>query len=425
MLNALLSKCPIIGLTIAAAAAVLQGCSDGRDSQAADPAVMVDSPAGPGSLAPHLAVTPAGNAILSWLEPGAGTAHVLRYSVFRNDAWSEPGSIAESTGWFVNWADFPSVVPLSDSHWAAHWLVKRPGGTYAYDIAVAGSTDSGVSWSVPASPHDDGTPTEHGFVSFFPWNGDMGAVWLDGRNMKPDAGGDSPADPAQTYGGMTLRYARLGMDGVVLEEGEIDNQVCECCQTDAAMTTSGPIVAYRDRASDEIRDIAVTRLTSAGWQSPLIVSDDHWQIAGCPVNGPAIAAEDNRVVVAWYGSPNRESRVKVAWSHDGGQSFAAPIVIDESVVRGRVDVSLLPDGSAAVSWIGKPDDDTGELRMRTVTMDGALTPVQVIATGAYSRNAGFPQMVRAGSQLVYAWPEAGDERSIHTAVARLEQAQAH
>ena len=68
-----------------------------------------------------------------------------------------------------------------------------------------------------------------------------------------------------------------------------------------AATRDGEILAaYRDRTEDEIRDIAVARLTKDGWQPPVRVHDDGWELAGCPVNGPAISTHEDRVAVAWF-----------------------------------------------------------------------------------------------------------------------------
>ncbi|UCG72995.1 MAG: exo-alpha-sialidase [Chromatiales bacterium] len=356
---------------------------------------------------------------MSWMEPAAGDAHALRYASLGPEGWSAPRQVAAGNDWFINQADFPSVVPIDAEHWAAHWLVRRPGGTYSYDIALALSDDRGRRWREPLTPHRDGTATEHGFVSLFPWLRDTGAVWLDGRNMVPDKGG-APRTELATDGGMSLRYARLSHDGEILADGEIDDRVCECCQTDVALTDSGPVVAYRDRSPDEIRDIAVSRYTNDRWTEPLIVSDDRWQIAGCPVNGPAIAAKGDRVVVAWYGAPNRQRRVKVAWSKDAGATFAAPVVLDEGGARGRVDVELLGADRAIVSWVARTGKETGQLRVREVAASGDMRPMQVIADGSYSRSSGFPQMIRAGTQLVLAWPEAGDPARVLTSLARLD-----
>jgi len=399
---------------------LLGGCGNQYDPDAPLEIINVASPTAPGSMAPHLAVTPDGEAIMSWLEPVGEEVHAVKYSILHDNTWSEPLSIAQDNGWFVNWADFPSVVPITAQQWAAHWLVKQPGGTYSYNIALSTSADGGTSWSAPLTPHTDNTPTEHGFVSLFRWSDDIGAVWLDGRNMKPDTGKGSSSTENKTYGGMTLRYARFGYDGETLEDGEVDNLVCDCCKTDVALATAGPVVVYRDRTTGEIRDISVSRYIDGGWAEPITVSDDAWKIAGCPVNGPAIEADGNNIVVAWYGSPKRKSRVKIAWSQDGGETFTAPVIVDETGAKGRVDVTILPDGSAMVSWVAKPTKDTAELRMRRITTAGEPGPIQLITTGKYSRNAGFPQMIRAGNRLVYAWPEPGEPRQVRTAFSPFD-----
>ncbi len=64
------------------------------------------------------------------------------------------------------------------------------------------------------------------------------------------------------------------------------------------MTARGPVVAYRDRSVDEVRDIAVVRRVNGTWTTPAVVHDDHWQIAACPVNGPALASRGDTVVIA-------------------------------------------------------------------------------------------------------------------------------
>jgi hypothetical protein len=408
-----------------ARAALAGGCDAPVDSAPPDPpplsVVGVESPAAPGSMAPHLAVSPAGAAVLNWLEPAADGAHAVRFALLRDGRWSPAQTVVASDGWFVNWADFPSVVPITERQWAAHWLVKRPGGTYSYDIAVATSANAGAAWAPPLTPHTDGTPTEHGFVTMFPWSGGIGAVWLDGRNMQPDAAA-AEQHGERDYGGMTLRYARFAYDGTTLEEGEIDDLVCECCQTDAALTTDGPIVVYRDRSAEEIRDISLTRYESGAWTTPLQVSDDDWLIPACPVNGPAIAAAGDLVAVAWYAAPKRDSRVKLAWSRDGGRTFGAPVLVDAGGVSGRVDVELLGDGDAMVSWMGRTDDGAGQVRVRRVSTAGEPGPMHVVAEGAFTRNSGFPQMVRAGDRLVFAWPEPRDPKRVLTAVAPLPAA---
>jgi hypothetical protein len=150
----------------------------------------------------HLSSGPDGTLILSWIEP-EGDEDALRFAVFQDDAWGQSRKVVSGDNWFVNWADFPSVVPISGSQWAAHWLVRREAGGYAYDIHAAFSEDAGNSWSEPFVPHTDGTDTEHGFVTLFPDPDGIGMIWLDGRKYINEYDENDVA-----ASGMTLRARR-------------------------------------------------------------------------------------------------------------------------------------------------------------------------------------------------------------------------
>ena len=60
-------------------------------------------------------------------------------------------------------------------------------------------------------------------------------------------------------GPMSLRSAIINSEGEIIEESEIDNMVCDCCQTSLTVSDNIPIVVYRDRTKNEIRDISVSR----------------------------------------------------------------------------------------------------------------------------------------------------------------------
>ena len=100
---------------------------------------------------------------------------------------------------------------------------------------------------------------------------------------------------------------------------------------------------------------------------------DGWKINGCPVNGPAIAARGRNVAVAWFTMQGGQGRAYIAFSSDAGRTFRAPIRVDDAGSTGRVQVELLADGSAAVSWIefGK---GPSQLKVRTVGASGTRGP---------------------------------------------------
>jgi hypothetical protein len=359
------------------------------------------SPAGPGSGQPNLTVSPDGRVYLSWIERLGEGRFSLRFATLEKDGWSAPRVIAEGSNWFVNWADFPSMAALPGGSLAAHWLVKSAQGTYEYDVTISRSFDGGKTWGKPFVPHRDGIKAEHGFVSMFAAkDGSLAAVWLDGREMKAD-----PNDAhGHGHGNMTLRYVKVKRDGALADEAALDTRVCECCQTSAAMAADGPVVVYRDRseAEKEIRDISVVRLKGNKWSAPRTVFQDGWQLGGCPVNGPAVAAAGRRVAVAWFTGADKTSRVKVAFSNDAGETFGQPVAVDDGNPAGRVDVLLLDDGSAMVCWLEKLPEG-GAVRVRRVRPDGKLDEAVTVAPSGAARSNGFPQMARAGDTLVFAW----------------------
>ena len=67
---------------------------------------------------------------------------------------------------------------------------------------------------------------------------------------------------------MSLRAAHFDRGGKQLSEDAVDRRVCECCPTAAAVTTDGPIVVYRNRSADEVRDIYLSRFTGEAWTVP-------------------------------------------------------------------------------------------------------------------------------------------------------------
>lgn len=376
-----------------------------------------DSPAGVDSREPELSATADGRIILSWVEKIGGKRYALRFATRDAGSWSTARTVAEGENWFVNWADFPSVIALADGSLAAHWLVKSGTGTYAYDVNIARSKDGGKTWGKPVVPHTDKTQTEHGFVSLLPLpDGRVGAVWVDGRNLKNVKEAHDENTPLPVS--MTLRYAAIDADGKLSDEVQLDDRVCECCQTSAALTSEGALAVYRDRSDKEIRDIHFVSRQQANWSAPRPVHADNWEINGCPVNGPSVAADGKRVAVAWYTGANDSPRVKAAFSNDAGASFGKAIEVDDGETLGRVDALMLPDGSALVCWLSG-NAEGGAIKVRRVRSDGSLGPAAVIAKTDISRSSGFPRMARLGDEVHFAWTEFGKPSFVRTATANI------
>ena len=416
------------GLTLTAAfllvAALLSGAhlrnlTAGEEPLEVSPAALelLPTPAGPGSAEPNLDVGPDGVVHLSWLEPmGNGQGHVLRVAALEGSKWSQPAEVRSGRDFFVNWADFPSVLSLGKGRLVAHWLQRTGTATYAYGVRLAFTRDHGRTWSAPLTPHTDSSNTEHGFVSL--WRTARGdgveAVWLDGR--KYNRVGDDPTNE------MSLATAAFTVEGrASLPERILDGRVCDCCQTAVAMTGRGPVIVYRDRSPDEIRDIAVVRRTGAGrWTEPVAVHADGWKINACPVNGPSIVARGNDVAVAWFTAANDTPMVRVAFSRDAGATFGAPIRVDEGRPAGRVDVEVTRDGAALVSWIERTGGDAASIRVRRVERSGRAGAPTTIATSSAARASGFPRMVIARDDAIFAWTAAGRPSEVKVAKMKVQ-----
>jgi hypothetical protein len=372
----------------------------------------VANPAAPGSAQPQLTVSDRG-VLLSWIER-TGPNAALKFAERTPTGWTEPRTVATGNDWFVNWADVPSVIRLADGSIYGHWLQKSGPGTYAYDVRLARSTGDGRTFSPSFTPHHDGTQTEHGFASLLQMPGaGLGLVWLDGRAMK--SGGH---DGHGGSGDMSVRGAVFDRSGKQVSEMPIDGRVCECCPTAATVTSEGPIIAYRDRSPEEIRDIYVSRLVAGKWTTPAPVHKDNWKIAACPVNGPALSADGKTVAIAWFTATGDEGHTYAAFSSDAGASFGKPIRLDDASALGRVDVQLLRDGSAVATWI-EFADGRAQFKMRRVQPSGekgAAMPVAGIGSG---RSSGYPRMARFGDELLFAWTETGDAPGVRTATTRI------
>jgi hypothetical protein len=384
----------------------------------AEPALIIratESPATGDSREPDLSATADGRIVLSWVEKLDAKRYALRAAVRTQAGWMETRTVAEGDNWFTNWADFPSVIGLRDGSLAAHWLVKSGSGTYAYNVNLALSKDGGKTWTRPVVPHLDNTPTEHGFVSLIALDdGRVGAIWLDGRNMKGMK--DDHAEDKPLPVSMTLRYAAIDASGKISDEAQLDERVCECCQTSAAMTSNGVVAVFRDRSQNEVRDIYSVRQNNGAWETPQAVHADNWEINGCPVNGPAVAASGRNVAVAWFTGAQGKPAVKVAFSSDAGARFGNPIQIDDGETQGRVDLLLLPDKSALVCWLSG-NAEAGTIKVRRVDAAGTLGPTAEIAKTDISRSSGFPRMALLGNEVHFAWTEFGKPSRIRTAVA--------
>lgn len=391
------------------------GCSEIRQQPVTD--FVTNNPAEAGSKYPNIYKDNSGMIHMSWLLSIEEDISALRYSSFKNNRWTEVKTVRVAEDFFVNWADFPSVAGYNGKVTAAHWLKEFESDVLATHVQV-GFPGEDNRWRESVTPHEDRTMTEHGFVSMLSLNqNSVLSIWLDGRKTE----GRAHDEYSDVNRGMTLRSAEISSSGEVTRRNEIDQLVCDCCQTDMVAVDGGALAVYRNRTENEIRDIAISRydLETGSWSEPRIVAEDGWQISGCPVNGPRIAEKNERLAVTWFTAANDSPRVQLARSANGGESFQEPILIANESTIGRPDLILREDGSIYVSYIVR-SDDLGYVMLRKVNPDGTTEiPLEVGVTSS-SRSSGFPRLVETENGVLFAWTQTDPVFKVRTALVPFD-----
>ncbi len=393
--------------TLLLLAFIFQGCTTPPSAERM-PVVELEAGHFENARLPFLYTDSAGQTTLSYIV-SSDSANKMYFSKLEGNAWSEPVLVSSGSNWFVNWADYPSLISWGDGKLAAHWLEKTGSDTFAYQIKVSRSADGGDTWTAPVTLHSDTLPREHGFVSLVPFpGGRLFASWLDGRGYTV-TGEHADHDPANE---MMLLGGYVAEDGTIESEEILDPRVCDCCQTASVLSDHGLVTFYRDRSEEEIRDVTEVRWTENGWGEPKALGKDGWKIAGCPVNGPQADAIEEQVAVVWFTAANDDPRVQLSLSGDAGAHPSAPIKVNHKSTIGRADVVLISKDRVAVSWI-EMEESKGMLKIAIFTIDGQRLEEWSVTEIPTERSSGFPQLSSDGSNLIVAWTsETGIKSSI-------------
>ncbi|MDB4917939.1 MAG: hypothetical protein JWM95_5583 [Gemmatimonadetes bacterium] len=286
------------------------------------------------------------------------------------------------------------------------------GKTFGASTAVPGSTGEGSrGWQSVAVG-----PTGRVFV-----------LWLDHRESMSagamhhqDATMPAPKiDPTEKAALSQLYFSSLDGTNPV----RITRSVCYCCKTSLVSDGGNVYAAWRHVYPGSQRDIAFSMSRDGGktFSSPVRVSDDHWQIDGCPENGPAIAIDaQHRAHVAWPTPKDGKDASALALFYAvtrDGRTFSPRAEIPTHGPASHVQMVLGADGPL-VAW-DEIVSGTRRLAMTRIHTDAAgkatFTPVTVPDAGA---GQWYPVLATTTSGTVAAWVRQGDKGG-SIGVARL------
>ena len=342
-----------------------------------------------------------GNLSLTWISSDQDMNANLNFRQFIDDKWTDSKTFANGSDWFINWADFPTHA-ISGDRILTSYLKKSATGKYTYDVYLNLRDLSGDKIKEDFILNTDGFKAEHGFVSIVAKDKEgFFVTWLDGRNtVEKDVEGNPKP--------MTIRFAEITNAGDIINETELDSNVCDCCQTSITHTDKGPLVVYRDRSEKEVRDIYMTRNINDVWEAPIPIHNDGWVIYGCPVNGPKVVSYENNIAVSWFTVSDAKPTVNLSFSKFYGASFDEPIKINDHNAIGRVDVAFLNEKEVIVSYM-EGDDDGTYLRIKKVSLDGKVSEPITISRIDGGRSTGVPQLEIFNDEIFIVWTVSEDE----------------
>ena len=344
-----------------------------------------------------------GSLSLTWISSDEDMNVSLNFRQFKDEKWTNSQTLAVGSNWFVNWADFPTHA-ISGDQVLTSYLKKSASGTYTYDVFLNLQKLSGEKIKEDFILNTDGFKAEHGFVSIAAKDNEGFFIsWLDGRNtVEKDMNGNHKP--------MTIRFAEITNAGDIISETELDSSVCDCCQTSITYSDKGPIVVYRDRSEEEVRDIYVTRNINDEWENPIPVHNDGWVIYGCPVNGPKVVSNSNNLAVSWFTVFDGKPTVNLSFSESYGSSFSSPIKINDLNAIGRVDAAFLNEKEVIVSYM-EGDDFGTYLRIKKVSIDGKVSEPITISKIDSGRGTGVPQLEILNGEIFIMWTVFDDKNN--------------
>lgn len=404
-----------------------------KNKPADSPSIRVSAP-DVDSAEPAIASAPDGGVYLVWVEHGAGRAADVYFRKFDDAAKpvGEKTRVNPQAGEATAWRGDPPTIAVGDGGeiyvgWTAGVKTEKKSGT---DLYISVSTDGGKTFAAPAKVNDDREPASHGMHSLATdKSGKIHVAWLDERNVKmpahaaletgkfeslnefryikahhtptPEAK-PAPEEAEAAEPNSEIFYA-VSKDGAKTfsPNKKISGEVCPCCKTSLLATADGKIyAAWRQVLEGDFRHIAVASSADGGesFSNPSIVSDDQWQITGCPVSGATLAiAETGALKTVWFtagkaGSPG----LYTAESTDGGKSFAARSLINEGTASGSPIFLGGANGKSVVLWeaggkLLRSEIQANRIGKAVEVADGA-TPAAALSKGkvfvGFSRKEG-------------------------------------
>jgi len=293
-------------------------------------------------------------------------------------------------------------------------------------ITMARSADAGRTFSTPIALQAADAAGDRGWPALaLDATGAAHAVWLDHRGLAAgkattahehrDAGEHDGVAMAQKSG---LYYAALGAR--VSQERELTAGVCYCCKTALTVGLDGTLyAAWRHVYPSNLRDIAFTLSRDGGrtFTAPTRVSEDRWQLNGCPDDGPAMAVDRSGTVhVIWptvLPGPEPQGALFYASTRDG-RTFTPRMRVPTlgSPKPSHPQIALDASGDIVVAWDEVINGIRTAVARRARRAEGNRVAFSDAIRLALEGPATYPVLASAADGFVVAWTSGAPAASV-------------
>jgi hypothetical protein len=295
------------------------------------------------------------------------------------------------------------------------WTSKNDlGGT----IVSARSGDGGQTFGPTAAIAGGEGPGNRGWENIaVDSTGHVHAVWLDHRELAKSASmshmAEHHVEPADSKKDAVATAQLSKLYTATLDDSSsshpITGGVCYCCKTAITVGAQNDIyLAWRHVYPQNVRDMAFTESHDGGrtFSAPIRISEDKWQIEGCPEDGPALAVDARRHIhVVWptlvTDGPNSQPSIGIFYSSNDGRGFAQRQRVSTEGVPHHPQIAVARE-SIYLAW-----DELRNGRRQAVV---AHRPLSAALDAKWSREVvsadvpgTYPAILATGTGVIVAW----------------------
>lgn len=255
--------------------------------------------------------------VISWVEIDSAGYKRFYFARWDENSYSfdKSKSIPLEQNTSIHEEGMPKVAFKGNGTIIAIYETSTPSETEKWgigDVRYVESYDDGDTWSEPRSVFKT-EPNElsYSFSHILRLgNGEVGVTAL-GTYTGEDEDMGRPVVYTATDGNKGF------MELIIISETG-----CECCRTAIAGDENGNVrIVFRDLQKGSIRDIAMSSSSDYGktFGDAQDISDDGWEIYGCPHNGPSIVVKEGRTYLSWYTGTDDDGVYFAEYAADGSR----------------------------------------------------------------------------------------------------------